>query len=443
MSDLDDIISGSITAASSTPTRQGFGKPCFMVYHDENMDLWRDYGSLPDLVTDGHDSKSVAYRMAQAAFSQTPRPKTVRIGRITTAVSHHFSIVITDATEGNHIKLTVTGPDGTVTAIDYTIGATETTTTVATAVELLIEAVTGLSSTSSTATISVTGDNAGDRFYISGLQGCTYLDTTGDASIDDDLTAILEDNEDFYGVAISVESAANVEAVAAWTEANHRFFVAHSQDTIEATSSAVLGPALATAAYSKTFPLYSLDSIHWPAAAMLGRALPKNPGSFDFALKTLTGVTPDKLSGTQKTQLKAKGWNFYIAISGRSVTNNVGKVASGQYADVIIGIDWMESEIKANVFNLLSSNDKTDYDDAGISMVCGTIRGVLDQAKSDARKILDPGNGDDVLPPFVEQPKVSDIDPADRADRLLPDIKFGGRLRGGIHAVTYQGTLSI
>lgn len=445
MSDLDNIISGTITATSSTPTRSGFGKPCLMAYHTHNVDKWRDYASLADMVSDSFTSKEPAYRMAQSAFQQSPRPKTVRIGRMTTAEAQVAKLSVTNAgVAGTITSVNITDDSGVVHAISHTSGGVETQAAIATALGLLIAAIAGVASATAVGSdVTVTLSTAGKVWYFSGFVNLTYLDQTPSATIDADLTSILADDDDFFGVAISVESAANNEVVAAWCESNKRFFVAHTQDDLEATSGAVQGPSLVGSAYDYTFPLFSYSTITYPAAGLLGRMLPKNPGSATFNAKTITGTTPDKLSATQKTELEAKGWSYYVSIKSRGVTRMHGKVASGQYADVILGIAWMESEIATGVFDLISQADKVDYDDAGIAQVCAVIRGVLNQAKSDTRKILDPGNGADVEAPFVLQPKVTDISSTDRANRLLPNIQFGGRLRGGVDAVTYQGTLSI
>jgi hypothetical protein len=42
----------------------------------------------------------------------------------------------------------------------------------------------------------------------------------------------------------------------------------------------------------------------------------------------------------------------------------------------------------------------------------------------------------------VTAPKVADIDPADRAARLLPDVQFSATLASAIHAVEITGSLT-
>ena len=45
--------------------------------------------------------------------------------------------------------------------------------------------------------------------------------------------------------------------------------------------------------------------------------------------------------------------------------------------------------------------------------------------------------------PTYSVPKVSSIDVNDRANRLLPDMKFVAELAGAIHRVQVRGTVSV
>src|SRR6185369_12163092 len=152
---IDSIVSVDISAQTVTPSRQGFNTMMLMAYHTENTDLYREYSSLAGAVSDGHVAGTAAYRMIAEAFSQNPRLKKVKLGRITTAVAQVFAITMTTAVAGKHVKMTIEDSDGNSTDIDYTVTGSEVggTTGVATAVELLVEAVTGITSSSSSAVI--------------------------------------------------------------------------------------------------------------------------------------------------------------------------------------------------------------------------------------------------------------------------------------------------
>lgn len=84
---LDDFFTVNVTATTDTQTRAGFGTALFAC-----CDVpWtsgarvREYASLAEVATAGFNSSKPGYRMAQAAFSQNPRPRSVKIGRRTRA----------------------------------------------------------------------------------------------------------------------------------------------------------------------------------------------------------------------------------------------------------------------------------------------------------------------------------------------------------------------
>lgn len=81
--DLSAFYEINITAQTDTQTRQGFGTPLFAV----SRVPWvggarvRAFASLPEMVNAGFKARDPAYQMAQAAFSQEPRPAVVKIGQ--------------------------------------------------------------------------------------------------------------------------------------------------------------------------------------------------------------------------------------------------------------------------------------------------------------------------------------------------------------------------
>ena len=56
-----------------------------------------------------------------------------------------------------------------------------------------------------------------------------------------------------------------------------------------------------------------------------------------------------------------------------SITQN-GKVAAGEWIDVIRFRDWLQEEITVNVFNALVNSDKVPYTDDGIAIIETQIR---------------------------------------------------------------------
>jgi hypothetical protein len=172
----------------------------------------------------------------------------------------------------------------------------------------------------------------------------------------------------------------------------------------------------------------------YPDAAWMGEGFPYEPGTSTWAYKTLNGVTPDTLLASQETALKNKNCNYYTTVGGVSITQE-GKVASGEYIDIIIGTDWIEARLREAVYSALVNNRKIPYDDTGIAMIEGLVKGVLNEAAS--KGIL---QADSIA---VTVPKYADIPQADKLARKLPDVKFSALYQGAIHSVTINGTISV
>ncbi len=440
MPSLDEIVDVSVSANTTTPSRPGFGTPLFLGYHTHYTDLVRTYTKASDMVADGFDENDALYRMAASAFAQNPRPKRVKIGRATTSLVKTMVLTITSSTEGEHVLVTVTSPDGTETDIDYTILNGATTTTVATAVEALIEACSGISSSPSGADITVTAASGAD-FYLSGLQNCTLLDSSGDANYDSALDNIIVVDNDWFGLAIVSSSSANILDVADWAETNKKLFIAWSCDSGEPAGTGTIGSTLVSNGYDFTVPFWASDAPSFPAAAWLGRMLPTDPGAATWIYKRLRGVATDSLTSSQQTNLDTDTWSYYIALGSRNVTQTA-KTASGEFIDIIVGTEWLKSEIKLSVWDIISAADKVPYTDAGVAIITSAVSGVLQQGVS--RGLLDPGDPDNEIdPPAVSAPKVADVPTSDRANRLLPDVFFSARLAGAIHKTTVEGTLTV
>lgn len=172
----------------------------------------------------------------------------------------------------------------------------------------------------------------------------------------------------------------------------------------------------------------------FPEFAWMGGQLPKAPGSITWKFKTLTGITPDVLTATAVNNVKGKNCNVYETIAGVSMAHE-GVVASGEFIDIVRGVDWIQARISENVFSLLANADKIPYTDPGAEMIKTVIQALLEQAVDSNVLVENTIN--------ITAPKVADVDPADKANRYLPDIKFGADLAGAIHKVKIAGKLSV
>ena len=260
-----------------------------------------------------------------------------------------------------------------------------------------------------------------------------------DATVDAALNAIANENNDWYGIVVDQALVSSFDDVASWVETAKKFAIFWITDVnaYDPSKSTDLASVLKLANRNRSAVVWHATpdgGADYPDAAWMGEGFPYEPGTSTWAYKTLNGVTPDTLLASQETALKNKNCNYYMTVGGVSITQE-GKVASGEYIDIIIGTDWIEARLREAVYSALVNNRKIPYDDTGIAMIEGLVKGVLNEAAS--KGIL---QADSIA---VTVPKYADIPQADKLARKLPDVKFSALYQGAIHSVTINGTISV
>lgn len=443
MADIDSIVSVSITADTRTPTRAGFGIPLLVSYHTVFTDNYRRYTDPAELIADGFATYDAAYRMAAAAFNADPSVEEVIVGRLPSAPAYRTEVTITDATQGNHIKLKVVQPTtGTVSQIDYTILAAATTSTVATAVAALIAALTGCSAAAVGAVITISPTVAGRKVHVYDLEsGAKVQDITVDANYDDYLSTLRIENDDWYGVAIDTESQANVNLVAAWALTNNKLYFQSTQSSYELDGTGTLGSTLKTAGNDRVVLLWAPNSHEFAAVTWMAQGLSQDPGTINWALQTLPGITAAisskkaTLTSTEKTNLETDNINHYLTVAGNNVTRQ-GLTAGGEWIDVVHGIDALTARIQEAVFGLLLSG-RVPFTASGLDLVANVILGVLKSFEGTTEQpgLLDVGTS------VVTMPALSTLT-AQKALRRLTGVKFTAVLAGAVNSVTISGSVS-
>lgn len=458
--EIDSIVSVSINTDSTTVSRLGFGTQLCLSYHTRFADRYRIYTSLSGMAADGFVSSDTAYKMAAAAFAQDPTCEQLIVGRLPAAPTFVTRITVTSAVEGDHIKLKILAPEaatitdpvvtggtisptgavsaGAVISIDYIVQAAATTTTVATALELLTEAVAGVSSTSSTSNVDLTPATAGKRVFAYDLTNCTVTETTADAGYDDELTALeLEPDIDWYFVTTDSSSTANVALVAAWVLTRRKMYFAASQSSGLPAGTDTLGSDLEALSNDRTVIIYSKNGHEFADVAWATVIGVQDPGSITAALKTLNGVTPSSLNSTQKNALEVDSVNHYMNVRGAKVTR-AGMVASGEWIDIRHGIDALTSRIQEDVFAVQVAAGKVPFTQKGLDMIEAAIRG-----SCRAFEETPITNGLLVANTLkVIMPKLSAVPSADKQARHLRTVRFSAQIAGAIHTITIVGTLT-
>lgn len=271
----------------------------------------------------------------------------------------------------------------------------------------------------------------------------------------DTLDAVNELQSSFYGftivphstVSLASQDAYNAEIldVAAWTEANGAkiFFApivtkdnAYTSVFVGAPTDS-LGEQLHALGYRRTVPCYHPESKE--KAAKMGiswfsEGAPYKPGKSTYAYKQIAGTTPTNLAPAQRSVLNDRFINYYCTIAGSNVTRR-GVVASGEFLDVIIGIDWLHATIQENVYARLVATRKISYDDAGIASTAAIVQSSLEEGGRNGILQLNSIQ--------MTVPKYKDIPLADRNARKLTGIKFTALLEGAVDTAVIEGTVSV
>src|SRR5690606_15004798 len=177
----------------------------------------------------------------------------------------------------------------------------------------------------------------------------------------------------------------------------------------------------------------------YPDAALVGRMAPLQPGSATFKFKTLDGVSEATFSTTEIGQLHDAGVITYVRKFGVLQTSE-GYVTDKTFADIQLAKDWLKARMEERISRVLFVNEKVPYDNIGISMIVEPIRTTLQQAT--ALGIV--ARADDGTGLFVVRaPRREDVDPNDRANRILPDVYWDAVLAGAVHRVRVTGVVRV
>ena len=249
---------------------------------------------------------------------------------------------------------------------------------------------------------------------------------------------ILQEDSSFYGVMIDSKKEDDQIKIANLVETDNKIFGISTGDTnvLDKNNTENVLHKLKELNKQRTFVIYNSqanDEIY-PEAAWFGLMLTKDAGSATWAFKSLSGIKTDNLSSNDISALDSKNSNYFCALAGRNIMFN-GKVVSGEYIDVITGLDWVTDDLKTQIGNALIQTDKIEFTNQGIAIIESMIRNSLSKAAS--RNIID---RETII---VNVPDIRTISTSNKKARILPDVKFEARLSGAIHKLKIQGTITI
>jgi hypothetical protein len=450
MASLDRIASVQISLNTTAIKEQSFSDLLILGPHALSVGRTLIVTEADQLLDLGMLPTDPIYLAAQDVFSQIPTVTRLFIGR---QQVNAVPLTITAAVQGAtySAKLTwrdVNGVVQTATA-SYVAASGNTTGQIATA---LSSAIAGsgapVTPTVAASVITVTTNIAGAAFGITTAGNISRVAGTSTELPGVALAAAKVENNDWYGVSITARDNASVLSAADWVEANKKLLgVSISADNaLDPAVTTDLGSLLKQGQYFRTHWWYHKGaSLEWLEAAVAAKSFTYYPGGETWALKRLAGIAYDDLQEGQAQAVFAKNGNTFEQFRNFATTQN-GRVAAGEWIDVIRFRDWLEEEIKINVVSaMINADGKLPYTDAGIQVIVAAMRQALDRGvtrKGIAPEEVDP-TSDRVIPSYtVSAPSASAVSFNDKANRILRDVKFTARLAGAIHVTEIKGSLS-
>jgi len=259
---------------------------------------------------------------------------------------------------------------------------------------------------------------------------------TGDTWTDAIADIVNNGDADWYAIAIESRNAADIELVAAEAQARRRLFIAVTADSdvLDGNISTDIATSLLDQSYNRTGLLYKSDgATTYPEAAWFGRMLPLDPGTVNWAYKSLSGVAVDNFTTAERGALRDKRANYYEMIAGNPITYGGYTSEAGKFLDIIRGVDWLQTRMQEDFIALQTSQNRIPYVGGGEIIESQVVRRRLDIAVAEGVVANDYS---------VTVPQAQDQDPTERSSRNYPGITFTANYIGAVNKIEIDGVVS-
>lgn len=247
---------------------------------------------------------------------------------------------------------------------------------------------------------------------------------------------VVSQDNDWYAIAIDSRTAADIEAVAGDIQARKKLFLAVSSEAaiLDDQDSTDIASTLLSNNYSRTGVIYKTDADSaWPDAAWLGRMLPQDPGSVNWAWKSLSGQSADTFKSADVQAMEGKRCNYYTSVAGNNITYGGYTSEIGRFLDIIRGIDWLQVRMQEDYIGVQASQDRIPYVGGGEIIESEVVRRRLDMA-------VDEGVISDDY--SVTVPNWRNQSETDRTARHYPGITFSATYVGAVNSIQVRGVVT-
>ena len=432
-----DVINLNINLDAAPVTSQGLG----LTLHAGAAtfpERFRVYTSSAQAQADSGVLTGAQLASIQRLFgSNNPPPSTIA-GRVDFTLTAQESIVTIDNAVTGTYAIVING-----VSYSYENTGGDTPAQIATGLAAVANADTAVSAVAASDVVTITALVAGVAFTVSATPEAdtTVATTTPNASPADDLTTILGENSDWFGLVIDSRDRAVINAVAAWSESNRRLFLAQANDADAADASDTDNVLLdlTSRSYGFTaFNWYSNDAERMDGAYMSKLSADPDSTTTTWAHYTLVGVPIDPgLTQTQQATLLSRNANVYSSLFGNGATFE-GKTVDGRFIDLRITAEWTRNRIQERIaqalLNASNANDKIPFTNQGLTRLGNVIVGLLLEGEEIGHFV--PNSSE------VEIPQLNQVTAADRANRCAR-YSFSVEPAGAIHKTRINGVITI
>lgn len=250
--------------------------------------------------------------------------------------------------------------------------------------------------------------------------------TTGLAAA---LNTLVLDNNDWFYLTCTEQADADITELSTWVATQEKLYFA---STLNKTLASTLNNQNAAI-------LVHPNPETYPAEAWVGVGAPLEIGSFTWTFKTLNGINPANYNTTDINTIEDNNASTYIKEGGVNITSK-GVTTSGEYIDIIQSQYFIKSRMTENVFGLLARMPKVPFTDNGIALVVAEMESAL-KAAFNQGVIAEDADGKPMFE--IIAPSREDVSTNDRANRLLPGMKWKATIAGAVENVDIDGTLLV
>lgn len=410
------LVNVQVNLSPLAPARRGFGTMLIGGDSDviDGVERFRSYSGVEAVALE-FGLEAPEYKAAALYFSQTPKPRSLMIGRwlrtatagllkggiltsaeqamanFTAITSGGFKITIDGGTEQEVTGLNFSGA-ANLNAVAALIeaGLTGSTCTWDGSRFRVISSTTGVDSEVSYMTAPSTGVDISGLLKMTSLTALAPVPGFAAETAVEFAAALANKSPAWYGLmfASSVmptdDALIDVAALIQGLTTSRIFGVVETNTLVlDASYTDDLPSRLKDLGYTRTFPQYSANK--YAVASAFGRAFAvdfnANRSTITLMYKQEPGVVAENLTETQAQTLKSKRCNVFVSYDNDTAILQYGVMSGPAYFDEIHGLDWFQNALQNSLYTLLyTSKTKIPQTDAGSNQLVAEVSKVCDEA---------------------------------------------------------------